>query len=102
MMKHLVVTTCVSVSTMVAVFFFSLPLATEVQAQGNCVTLVNNQFYNGCNRAVMVRWTDQGRCNDGNCAWDIGSNRSANVGGFTGSVCWSVAWYPENPRFPRC
>jgi hypothetical protein len=102
MMKQLVVATCMSAGAMVAGLFVTLPLATEVHAQSNCVSLVNNQFYNGCGRAVMVRWTDQGGCNNGNCAWDIGPNRFANVGGFNGSVCWSVAWYPQNPSYPSC
>lgn len=97
------VMSCLLAAGIAGVSPVSLPIASKALAQGNCVTLLNNYtFANGCNRAVWVRWTDQGACIEGGCGSRIGPEAYLTITPITGAACWTVAWYPGNPPLPRC
>jgi hypothetical protein len=81
----------------------AVPFSPLAEAQSNCVTLINDHtFANGCNRAVSVRWSDQGFCQNGSCGDSIAPESYTQITTIRGHVCWTVAWYPNNPPYPRC
>jgi hypothetical protein len=83
-----------------AAFTFAVP--DKVHAQGNCVTLTDNQtFANGCNRRVTVVWVDQGSCSTG-CSDTIDAEDYTRITPIRGRVCWTVGWGNNYPGVPRC
>jgi hypothetical protein len=81
----------------------ALAHSTPARAQMNCVTMTDNSHLNnGCEREVMVRWSDQGECENGNCETEIEGESSTAITPVEGSACWVVRWYPTNPPRPRC
>jgi hypothetical protein len=102
-MRKIIALVVLTTAAITAAFFLTLPLATNVRAQGNCVTLVNDHtFSNGCSRRVTVRWSDQGSCRGGGCSATIGPEDYEQITTVRGTACWTVAWGYDNPPFPRC
>jgi hypothetical protein len=79
-----------------------ISLVSAAHAQQNCVTLIGDStLANGCSRRVEVRRVDQGDCDSG-CETAIGAESEVGITPIDGRACMTVAWYPNQPRYPNC